>query len=151
MRQFISHTVFRPIGPDARPDKVLVVLFHRSAALLYLIYSLWGISSIFGSIPSIVQTQGDWVSIFFSALVTPISFVAFVGATYFPRFARLEMYTAASLVTLVTIYEFFEVLAFFQGNEHAGVSLVLNLSLLVIPISRVILIYIMLVKQAGDQ
>jgi len=150
MRKLISNTVFNPIGPDWKPDKVLAVLFHRSAATLYLIYALWSVAAIFGSIPSIVQLQGDLVQDFFSLLVAPIAFAAFVGAVYFPKLARLEMYTAASLVTLVFVYEIFVAITFFQGDPSKGVGFILNLSHLVIPTARIIFIYVTLIKQAGE-
>jgi len=150
MRKFIDRTVFHRIGDDWGPDKVLAVLYHRSAATLYLIYFLWGIASIFGSIPTLVEAQGDFFQIAFSTLVLPTAFCALLGATFFPKFARLEMYSAASLVTLVLVYEVFIALAFFQGDVARGVSFVLNSSFLVIPISRVIFIYLTLIKQAGE-
>ena len=151
MRQFISNTVFSPMDKIWIPDKVLAVLFHRSAATLYLIYSLWGITSIFGSLPSIVAAQGDIVQIVFSLMVAPISFAAFVGALYFPKFARLEMYTASALFTLVGLYELVVFWQFTQGNPSYGPQFVLNISHLVIPGSRVLFIYLTLIKQAGDK
>jgi len=150
VHKFISKTVFNPIGKEWLPDKVLAVLFHRSAATLYLIYSAWGVAAIFGSIPTIINFQGDTAQTFFSLLIAPISFLAFIGALYFPKLARLEMYSASSLVTLVAIYEFFVGYAFLQGDGPHGVAFILNLSHLVIPISRIIFIYVTLIKQAGD-
>lgn len=151
MKKFISKTVFNPIGKEWYPDKVLAVLFHRSAATLYLIYFFWALSSIFWEIPSIILLQGDVVQIIFSIVVMPIAFCAFIGALYFPKLARLEMYAASSLVTLVVIYEIFIAWRFFLGDSDYGVSFILNLSHLVIPVSRIIFTYVTLVKQAGDR
>lgn len=150
VRKLLERTVFNPIGGKWSPDRVLAILFHRSAATLYLIYGCWGLVSIFGSIPTLVHFQGDVVQLVFSFLVMPMSFCAFVGALFFPAFARIEMFSAASLVTLVTIYEVFVFIAFLQGDVPHGVGFVLNLSHLVIPIARIVFIYVTLIKQAGD-
>lgn len=149
MRRFISRTVFNPIGKDWQTDKVLAVLFHRSAATLYLIYFFWGLSSIFVHIPSLTEEQNDIVQTAFAFLVIPTSLLAFVGATYFPKFARLEMYTAAALVTLIIIYEAFILIDFLNSSPSDGVNFILNLSHLIIPIARIVFIYVTLVKQAG--
>lgn len=151
MHKLLNNTVFNRIEKDWKPDKVLAVLYHRSAATLYLIYALWGVASVFGSIPTIVAAQGNLIQSFFSLLVAPISFTAFIGALYFPKLARLEMYCAASLVTLVVVYEIFVAIAFFQGNPPNGVGFILNLSHLVIPTSRIIFIYLTLIKQAEEK
>jgi hypothetical protein len=58
---------------------------------------------------------------------------------------------AASLVTLVVVYEAFVVSDFIQDNPADGVAFILNLSHLIIPISRIVFIYVTLVKQAGDK
>lgn len=150
MRSLLKNTVFEPLEDDWKPDKVLAVLFHRSAATLYLIYFCWGISSIIGRIPSIVEAQGDLFQTVFSALVSIVSGLAFFGALQFPSHARLEMYSAASFATLVFIYEIFLAFTFFDGfNPSYGPAFLLSLSYLVIPLSRVVFIYVTLVKQAG--
>lgn len=151
MRKFISHTIFNPVEKDWKPDKILAVLFHRSAATLYFVYFLWALfSSIFGKFPSAIQGQGDFVAYVFSLIVIPTAGLAFLGATYFPKFARLEMYAAASLVSLFVIYEAFILVTLINNGSNHFSSLVLNVSYLVIPVARIIFTYICLVKQAGD-
>jgi hypothetical protein len=49
------------------------------------------------------------------------------------------------------VYELFVALTFFKGDIGHGPGFILNLSHLVIPCSRVIFIYITLVKQAGGR
>lgn len=152
MLRLLKNTVFEPIADDWKPDKVLAVLFHRSAATLYLIYFLWGSTSIVGSIPTLVNTQGDFFQIFFSILVACVSLLAFFGALRFPILARLEMFSAASLATLVLVYEIFLAFALFQGDRAGlGPAFVLSLSYLVVPTSRMVFIYVTLIKQAGGK
>lgn len=150
MRSLLKNTVFEPLEDDWKPDKVLAVLFHRAAATLYLIYFLWGVSAIIGRIPSLVEAQGDLFQTVFSALTAIVSILAFFGALQFPNRARLEMYSAASLATLVFVYGIFLAITFFDGfSPTYGPAFLLSLSYLVIPLSRVVFIYVTFVKQAG--
>lgn len=149
--KLLKHTVFEPLNDDWAPDKVLAILFHRSAATLYLVYFLWGVTSIAGSIPALTQAQGNLFQSFFSLLVSIVSSIAFFGALRFPRNARLEMFSAASLSTLVVIYAVFLAVAFFDGSRAYGPAFILSLSYLVIPTSRVVFIYVTLIKQAGSK
>lgn len=148
MRKFISHTVFTPIGNDWFPDKVLAVLFHRSAATLYLLYALWGVASLFRYAPYIMAGKGDLGLSLIASLVIPIMLAAFIGALYFPIFARLEMYSSASFVTLLLLYAVFLLVGYFQGDTHNGIEIILTLSRLVIPSARIVFIYVTLIKQA---
>lgn len=152
MLRLLKNTVFDPIAEDWASDKVLAVLFHRSATVLYLIYFFWGVSAMVGSIPTLVRAQGDFFQMFFSLLVSIVSILAFFGALHFPKNARLEMFCAASLATLVIVYEVFLAIAFVEGGRPGlGPTFILSLSYLVIPITRVVFIYVTLIKQARSK
>ena len=60
--RFVRGTVFHSIELDWRSDKVLSVLFHRSAVTLYLIYILWAIASLAVKWPILVATDGEIVA-----------------------------------------------------------------------------------------
>lgn len=149
MRNHLRGTVFNPIGVDWRSDKVLAVLFHRSAVTLYLIYFLWAVVALIASSPILIVGQSDLVSYLLSLFILPIASLCTIGALYFPRMARLEMYSAGSLASLVVIYEVFVFISAIQGHPTAD-GFVLNLSHLVIPVVRVVFIYLTLIKQADN-
>lgn len=146
--RLLRDTVFHPIEMDWKSDKVLSVLFHRSAVTLYLIYILWAFASLILRWPILDPHDGEIISELLSLFILPCAFVSLIGALYFPRLARLEMFSAGSFVTLVFLYEVYVAVDFFGGNFSNGANLILNLSHLVIPIVRIVFIYLTLIKQA---
>lgn len=154
MRKIISRTVFSPIKKDWTLDKILAVLFHRTAVTLYFLYFLWGIATILRLLPGVLSFHGDIITTAFALLVIPIALLACIGALYFPKYARLEMYTAASFVTLVIGYEIFVVIDVviadvIPGETVLSTSLILITSRLVVPLARLSFIYASLMKQAA--
>lgn len=146
--RFMRNTVFHPIEMDWKSDKVLSVLFHRSAVTLYLIYVMWAVASLVIKWPLLDEHPGETITELLSLFIIPLAGISLIGALYFPRMARLEMFSAGSFVTLVFLFEIYGAVIFFGGNFETGANLILNTSHLVIPIVRIVFIYLTLIKQA---
>jgi hypothetical protein len=143
------NTVFNKIqDPPKHPNEVLAIFFHRTAAVLYFIYAIWGISSIALRIPSISEELGSIPQIVFSALVVLVTVPCCIGATFFPRLGRLELFSSSSFAMLLVIYEGLILIEGLEGNMHHLVSFILILSTLVVPVSRASFIYWTLTAQA---
>lgn len=137
-------SVFKPIRMSEiiGADKVLVALFHRSAATIYALYSMWGVAATIGGIPSIAETAGAGWQLAFSSVVALISIPCAVGATWFPKTGRLEMFAASSMVALLLVY--FCILNYrgiAEGTPSINITSILIFSLCVIPAARVAFVY----------
>lgn len=138
-----SHQVYM------HPNEKLAVYYHRTAATLYAIYAIWGVLATIGSIPTLEEALGQIPQIVFSVLTVLITIPACIGATHFPRLGRLELFSSSSFVALLVIYEFFVAAsAVFGGGISKWAAFVLILSCLVVPLSRVVFIYVTLVRTA---
>lgn len=154
MKKFLSTTVFNPLEKVETPDKILAVLFHRSAATLYLIYFAWGLTSLFQLIPTIFMQQGSLFQQIFSVAVVATSGTAFVGATFFPRTGRLELFAGAAVTALITFYVgslFFAGLTNLTVDGSKIPAAVYGSSHLVVPIARTIFIYKTLTRVAAKE
>lgn len=149
--RLVRDTVFHPIELEWKSDKVLSVLFHRSAVTLYLIYVLWAAASLVLRWPPLHAGGtdiGEIIAELLSLFILPLAGISLLGALYFPKLARLEMFSAGSFVTLVFLYEVYVAIDVFTGNFDNAANLILNTSHLVIPIVRIVFIYLTLIKQA---
>jgi len=132
-------------------NETIALLFHRSAALLYFLYAIWGVSTTFGGIPTLIRINGDTWQVFFSLLIALTSLPAFVGACYFPRLSRLELFAISSFSSLIFIYIGVLIVLAFHGDTARFAAIPLITSLAIIPLSRIFFIYTKLIKQAKDK
>ena len=131
-------------------NDILAVLFHRLAATLYLLYSLWAIVSIITGIPSISRLQGDTFQLIFSSVVLITTAPACVGATFWPILARLELFFSSGFIGLLLLYMYFVIYnILFSHGSWAGSLLVVGY--IVLPICRVVIITILLLRQAREE
>lgn len=141
-------SVFHPVkvlrdGPKA----VLSILFHRSAATLYLIYSIWAFGQLFQPIPSLAGGANELVQYIFPFFVLLASVPACIGATFWPRLARLEMFAGSSFVAMLGVYLIY--LGFYYiGEGTSFASWILNVAHVVVPAARVAYIYLTLIRTA---
>lgn len=137
-------SVFKPLRMSEiiGAEKVLVALFHRSAATIYALYSLWGVAATIGGIPSIAETTGAGWQLAFSSVVALVSIPCAIGATWFPKTGRLEMFAASSLVGLLLVY--FCILNYrgvAEDSISTSITSILIFSLCVIPAARVAFVF----------
>lgn len=149
-----GQTVFSNIPKNAVADKILAILFHRSAAMLYLIYAAWGLTSMFGFTPIIILTEAGEFQRVFAVAIFAFSTAAFFGALFFPRRGRLELFAGAGVSALIAFYVGSLFLAGFMGNDPDAAKIpgaVYGASHLVVPIARTIFIYLTLIKKAAKE
>lgn len=150
LKNIIRNSVFNNIPKGLPMNDMLAVLFHRSAATLYLIYATWAVISIALGIPSIISGIGDTGQIFFSLLVLFTAGPACFGSTFWPNMARLELFSGSAFVMTMLIYLFFQVqYAIYTENSWAGV--VISLSFLVLPIARTAIVITFLLRQTQER
>lgn len=153
IRRLYEASVFVPVSVRKIPtsEKVLVALFHRSAATLYFIYMLWAIvaASVSGNLLGL--GWGDLFEEFFTFLVIPIAALSCIGATFFPRTGRLELFSASAFVALIVVYLLFMLLMVFMHGYGQVDDFIISLSYLVIPSARVMFVYRELMYVAGSR
>lgn len=150
MRNLISKTVFNRIPDHSPADKILAVLFHRSAATIYFIYASWGVVSYFGVIPTLSITQGSFFQQVFSLGMFFTSIIAAFGATFFPKTGRTELFAGLGVTTLLSYYILSLFYAGFIMHDASKIpAAVYGASHLVVPIARSVFIYLTLVKTAN--
>jgi len=144
-------SVFSPLDPekDHHPNETLAVLFHRTAATLYFLYAIWGLTTTWSGIPTLIEANGDIWQFFFSFGVFLICVPACIGATFFPHTARLELFTGSGFIAAIIVFMAFQLSSAFQDIAHFG-GFALLATILVVPLSRGIMIYRTLIKQAKD-
>lgn len=146
-----NRTVFRRAKPNDSMSDMLALMFHRSTAVLYFVYIAWAIASVIGGIPTLIQAQGDGFQLLFSSLVLLCTLPACIGATFFPLFARLELYAGVAFSSLILVYLYFLIQRAATGESAIGVSVVVTLSYIVIPLCRSFIIYMFLLRQAKTE
>lgn len=145
-------SVFAPITRELVGVRLMVTLFHRGTATLYLGYTLWAIASGLFGIPSLQQAQGDVWQVGFSFLVLLVCAPAAIGATFFPRLARLEMFAASSFVGLLLFYIGTLVVTGFEaGDAGRSITSILIGTVAIFPAIRVAFIYFTLVKNEENR
>lgn len=153
-RRLLNLTVFAPIERNAGADRILAVLFHRSAATVYFIYAVWGVVSFRGIIPSILFTQGTFFQQLFSVAMVVAAVTGCVGATFFPKTGRTELFAGLAVASLLTYYV---ITLFFVGFGLADLPMdvakqaaaIYGASHLVLPIARSVFIFRTLIRTAN--
>lgn len=150
IRSLFNKSVFRRMDKGSSMDTVLSTMFHRLSATLYLIYCVWAVVSIVVGIPSLIQANGEEWQTLFSIAVLALAAPSCFGATFWPSFARMELFAGAMFTSLLCIYVFFLVLgALSGGGSWAGVLIVS--SVLVVPAFRFAIVMLFLFKQAEER
>lgn len=150
LQRVIGRSVFLPIAKGSTMESILSVMFHRVSATLYFAYSVWAVVSVIAGIPSLIAANGEQWQTIFSIAVLICALPSCFGATFWPSFARLELFAGAAFSTLLAIYLFYLTgNALFNGGAWAGV--VLLTTVLVVPFCRLIIIIMFLLRQAEDR
>jgi hypothetical protein len=145
-------SVFAPITRELVGVRLMATLFHRGSATLYLGYAIWGIASAIFGIPSLIETHGHLWQIGFSFLVFMACAPAAVGATFFPKLARLEMFMASAFVGLIVLYIGTLIVSGIVGHDPGRpISAILIGTVLIFPAIRVIFIYYALIKNEENR
>lgn len=146
-------SVFKPVTTRRlHSQQVLVLMFHRTAAFTYALVALWGVTSAITGVQTLAVVWGAGIQSFYSLCVALAALVGMVGAAFFPRTARMEMYATSSLLPLTLLYTAllgFHV--FFLGDlDRASL---LPFSMLPVPIilARIIFVYTSLIEQASQE
>lgn len=146
-RDIIHKSVFRRIPKNTPMNDILAVLFHRLAATTYLLYALWAVFAIIDGIPSITRAQGDIFTFWFATAILVVTLPACLGATFWPRLARLELFAGGSFTGLLVFYYF----VLFRGviEQHTSIAgFVILLSVVILPLCRTIVVVLLLIRQA---
>lgn len=146
----LNKSVFRKIARGTAMNDILAVLFHRTAATMYFIYTLWAITSILTGIPTVTNSIGDLGQFTFSSLVLITAAPACFGATFWPSFARLELFAGSgfSMAILIYLYLIFHSIIN-SGSALAGFILIW--SIVVLPVARTVIVIIFLLRQAKER
>jgi hypothetical protein len=143
------NTVFNKLQPDLmHPNEILAVVFHRTAAILYAIYAAWGVAAFITNFEQFALENGHDFFDYFTMLVTPVAVTAFVGALFFPKTGRLEMFAASALATLIVVFLVLSFIAGDQQEPHFWQNFILNTTHLVVPVMRVGFIFRTLVWES---
>jgi hypothetical protein len=128
-------------------EAILAVMFHRLSASLYLIYCVWAVFAIVDGIPSLVSANGQQWQTLFSMAVLIFAAPSCFGATFWPSFARLELFAGAAFTTLLGIYIFYIIgNALFGGGSWAAVVIIS--SVVIVPLARLAIVILFLLRQA---
>lgn len=147
MRAMASRSVFARLPKAASMETILAAMFHRLSATLYAIYGVWAIVATVAGIPSLIAANGEQWQTIFSIAVLMCTIPSCIGATFWPVFARLELFSGVIFTTLLAIYIFFLVgNALFNEGSWSGAVIIS--SVLVVPLVRLIIVFIFLLRQA---
>jgi len=152
MGRIWSMTVFRrtAIG-DSGMNDLLAIFFHRLAATVYLVYTIWAVMSTITGIPSLIRQNGDLWQVIFSVMVFVTAGSSCFGATFWPRTARLELFAGSSFVSLIAVYVFFAIQNVVTGGDGSWAGVVLVFSVMVLPACRTVIVYLFLIRQAAEK
>jgi len=149
--------VFRSTkGRDLFAVDLLVTAFHRGTTVKYLLIAAWGVVGAILGVPSLQTVYGHTFQVVYSLIVAAVALVSAFAAAYFPKHARLELFSASVLIALMLAYPACLAWMIFH---HSSLTLaapgVMSLTLLVIPAVRVAFVYRWLVdasrKLTGEQ
>lgn len=150
MRNIINKSVFKRLPKGASMEMTLAIYFHRLSATLYFIYSVWAVIAIFGGIPSLVQANGEQWQVIFSMAALVCTAPATFGATFWPSFARLEMFSGVAFAMLMALYVLVLLRsALFEGGPWAAVVIISSVG--VMPICRDVIVVKFLLDQVEDR
>lgn len=150
----MANTVFNKINPEGmHSNEILAIVLHRTAAILYYMYTAWGLVSIGINMPEFLTEHGHEFGDFFLFLVPPIALCAGLGATQFPKWGRMEMFAASALVSLIIIFDIIGGINAWNNPEHPRLwaNLLLNTTPIVLPVMRAGFIFRTLVWQSKKQ
>lgn len=150
LKKLYDLSVFRRSTQEERdsPLAMMVLMFHRASAVKYFLIGVWGVVSLVWGIQSIAVTWGEWLQEFYSGTVAVVAFFSWIGASYFPRFARYELFATGSLVALMAMYTVVVTCLAFQEGEAWYPLMVFSLTPMTLPVVRVIYIYRTLISEA---
>lgn len=132
-------------------DTILATMFHRSAATLYFLYTLWACIALITGIMPLTEGLGDLIGrLVFPVLVLCTAGPAGIGASFWPNMARLELFAGSAFVMALLIYLWFIGARILTG-EGTWAGLIVSLSYLVIPAARTVLVIILLLRQAEER
>lgn len=138
-RSTVFYNVKNPIIQQS--NQILAVYFHRVAALSYFFYTVWALISFLDA----RSDDQDW----FPLYVMPIALGASLGATFFPRTGRLELFASGSLIVLICIFLWLATASsIHHGSDTWAANLALNLTHLIVPVARTIFILKQLLRDA---
>lgn len=146
--ELVGRSVFKKMAPGREMNAILAVVFHRSAATLYLLYFAWGVAQTIQGAPSLVLNNGQTWTTIFAILVMITTAPSCFGATFWPNFARLELFAGSSVVTL--LFAYIAILGyntFFLHNSTVG-GWILSITVIVIPAARTAVVFLFLSNQA---
>lgn len=147
LRKWLSLSVFRRLPKGSSMEHVLSIMFHRLSATLYAIYCAWAVVSIIDGIPSLVAANGSQWQVIFSSAVLIFAAPSAFGATFWPLFARLELYAGLAFTTLLVLYLTYLLgSVLFGDGSWAGVVIIA--SVLVVPACRFAIVVMFLLQQA---
>lgn len=116
----------------------LVAWFNRATVCLYLLYAAWGLVATMNAIPSVNSVATNQFQLTWTLCIAITAAASGLAATWFPRLAKLEMYTAGSLIGLVLFYT--AVLGWRwlgQGDPGAAAAFILSWTYTLVPAVRV--------------
>lgn len=150
IKKLYTSSVFRRSTPEERnsPVAMMVLMFHRGSSVKYFLIMIWGIVSVIWGINTIISTWGDWMQELYSGLVALVAFFSWIGASYFPKFARYELFASGSLVTLILLYGSVITTLSFQEGSAWYPLLVYSITPAVLPFIRVLFIYRTMIAEA---
>lgn len=150
LKRIYRASVFSPLRLSPTLSDALATLFHRSAVTLYLLFLGWAVAGWTFDLDPLTQRWGATLQDSYSILVGVTAIGAAYGATFFSRNARLEMFAASALTTLFFVYIGaigYDILVF--GENHLrGALFFLTLTVPVVPIARIVFIYLLLLRTA---
>lgn len=150
VQKAIGKSVFLPMPKGSSMESILAIMFHRVSATLYFIYTAWAIVATLTGIPSLIEARGAQWQVIFSLSVLIFSAPSCFGATFWPSFARMELFAGLGFSVLIGIYTL--VLAgnaLFGLGPWAGVIIISSVA--VVPICRVVIVIIFLIRQADER
>lgn len=141
-------TVFAKLPKGASSDARITALTNRKAVVLYFLFFVWGVITAITNIPTITTATSDLYQLLFSSSVAIISWPALIGALFFPKLGRIELYSSIALICLIGTYLFFVLQSSIVNTDLAQFSsFILICSTLIIPVGRCIFIFRQLLRK----
>jgi hypothetical protein len=141
-RNLYEASVFKRMPRETTPSEALVTFFHRAAATKYLIIALWGVMAAFFGINTFVIIWDRPIQIVYSLVVAVMASLACVGATFYPRFMKLELFAGSGTLVLLVFYTLAVAYRFFFLHDPLVAAFtVLALGILILPGCRTVFIF----------
>lgn len=155
MRRILSRSVFKPMPRGMAMNDVLAILFHRSAATVYMLYALWAIVSFIPApntaSPVTTEELGYMIGrVIFPLVVLILSTISGIGAIFWPVMARVELFAGSAFCASLLIYSVLTIGRAIEGTSSWS-SVVLIFAVIVLPVARTVIVYLFLVRQAEER